>query len=268
MGKLSIVTEESSELRINVADRKIYYNTPGGTVTIIEGSLKYRPLHCSELSKRLESRNWNKSETLFIQGDSSVDNPILRYKKSRPTGEIDTIDTLDLSGNLSFPLCGTLDSSVKAQIDAAYSEIFDSSLTASEEMCFLESTKNVMDTSKCQESIDIIKGSDSYTSGLSLRELIEYSSYPGISARLDMSIKYSVLGSNLEDPTIYTYFTTIDAFRYDNDRNLILEDTVENIGDDLIRLEYFGGVVKLFPISPQISECIINDCTIIYGNFR
>ena len=62
MGKLSIVTDSNSEndkLKINVADRKIYYNTEEGLRVLIEGTLKYRPLHCSELSRRLANTDWN-----------------------------------------------------------------------------------------------------------------------------------------------------------------------------------------------------------------
>lgn len=277
MGKLSIVTDSNSEnekLKINVADRKIYYNTQEGSEVLIEGSLKYRPLHCSELSRRLANRDWNKSETLFIQGDSNVDDPILRYKKyitTRPTGEIDEIDTLSDDQSLSFPLCGNLSSETKDRITEVYTSIFDDSMIAHEEVCFLGSSKNVMKTSECQESIDIIKGPDSYTSSLSLCELIEYSSYPKTSARVDMSIKYSKLNDEMNEASIYTYFTSFKAFEYDRDRNLGIENMIEVISDtteDLIRIEYLGGIVRLFPVSPRITECIINDCTVIYGKFR
>lgn len=277
MGKLSIVTDSNSgneKLKINVADRKIYYNTQEGSVVLIEGSLKYRPLHCSELSRRLANRDWNKSETLFIQGDSNVDDPILRYRKyttTRPTGEIDEIDTLSDDQSLSFPLCGNLSSETKERITEAYTSIFDDSMIAQEEVCFMGSSKSVMRVSECQESIDIIKGPDSYTSSLSLCELIEYSSYPKVSARVDMSVKYSKLTNNLSDASIYTYFTTFKAFEYDRDRNVDVENMVEIISDDtedLVRIEYLGGIIRLFPVSPKITECIINDCTVIYGKFR
>ena len=122
-----------------------------------------------------------------------------------------------------------------------------------------------MKTSECQESINIIKGVDSYTNSLDLSELIEYSSYPGVSCRLDLSIKYSKVENSIV--SVYDYFTIIKAFEYDKDRNLVIEDTIEDIGD-LIRIEYFNGTLRLFPKSPKISECIINDCTVIYGKFR
>ena len=64
MGKLSIVTEDNpnSDIIINSVEKKIYVNN----CNLAEGSLKFKPLKCSELYNRISNRNWNKSETLFI----------------------------------------------------------------------------------------------------------------------------------------------------------------------------------------------------------
>ena len=274
MGKLSIVTDsnlDSEKLKINVADRKIYYGDSLGATVLIEGNLKYRPLHCSELSNKLSDRNWNKSETLFI---SNEDDPTLMYRKYtsetyKSIGEIDEIDTENIDPNLSFPLCKPLNFEVRNKITEMYEEKFDSE--EPQDSHFLVSLKNPINTSECLESIDIIKGYDSYTSSLSLCELIEYSSNPGISARVDLSIRYSKIDSSGIYATVYNYFTMFKAFEYSRDGNLNVENTVEIINDesnDLIRIEYLGGIIRLFPISDTISECIINDCTIVYGKFR
>ena len=92
-----------------------------------------------------------------------------------------------------------------------------------------------------------------------------------ISARLDISIKYSKLNDERTEASINNYFTTFKAFEYDVNRNLIMENTIEIINDntgDLVKIEYFNGIIRLFPLSPRITECIINDCTVIYGKFR
>ena len=102
MKKLSIVTNSNSEtekLKINVADKKIYYNKQEGSVVLIEGSL--------------------------------------RYKKSKPTGEIDEIDVLNTDLDLSFPLCGKLSEETKELIAEAYTSIFDNSMIAREVVCFM-----------------------------------------------------------------------------------------------------------------------------------
>ena len=148
MGKLSIVTDSSlnpEKLKINVSDKKIYYNDSDGTVVLIEGSLKFRPLHCSELNSRLTNRDWNKSETLFISkvsGEDNEDDPILRYRKYtnpeyKPTGEIDCIDSSDPNNDLSFPLCVKLSNSTKEEINWVYNNKFDPIMRASEEVYFL-----------------------------------------------------------------------------------------------------------------------------------
>lgn len=281
--KLSIVSDSSEnpeKLRINVADKKIYYeDVSGNIVVLVEGSLGYRPLHCSEFHNRLANRNWNKSETLFISGvdgESNEDDPILRYRKytnpeNKPTGEIDEIDITSNNSDLSFPLCGDLNDETRERVFEFYENLFDATEGAHEEVCFMGSSKDVINTSDCQESISLVKGFDSYTNSVDLNDLIEYSSYPGTSARVDISIRYSKINDEESVAYIYNYFTTFKAFWYNENRELIIEDTIETISDDtddLVRIEYLGGIIKVFPVSPMVSECIINDCTIIYGNLR
>lgn len=272
MGKLSIVTDNSRDpekLKISVSDRRIYY----GDVAIIEGSLRYRPLHCSELENRLAHRDWNKSETLFIsgvEGEGNEDDPILRYRKyttTKPTGEIDKIDTRSDDSSLSFPLCGVFSDRTKEKIVEAYSSIFDSIVVSQGEV-FMQSPRSVIDTKTCQESISLVTGLDSYTSAINLQDLIEYSSSPGTKARVNLNIQYSKVNSSGSDVAVYSYHTIFDAFKYTEDRDLVLPGIVEVIGDNLIRLEYLGGTIRLFPISLSITECIINNCTVIYGNFN
>lgn len=273
MGKLSIVTDSSEnpeKLKINVSEKKIYY----GNVNLIEGSLRYRPLHCSELYSRLVHRNWNKSETLFISGvedESNEDEPILRYRKytdqnNKPVGEIDVINIRNDDSYLSFPLSRVLTEETKEKIIESYSSIFDSIRIGQDEV-YMKSPKIVMNTEECQESLDLVMGLDSYTVSLDLRDLIEYSSQPKTMARTTLSIRYSKINSGGNDASIYSYHTIFKAFEYDENRNLILPDIIEVIGNNLIRVEYLGGTIRLFPISPSITECIINDCTVIYGNF-
>lgn len=276
MGKLSIVTNSeniSGKLKIS-ASNKIYYSDSGEDIELLEGSPKYRPIRCSELSKRLSNRNWNKSETLFISNDN--DNITLRYRKysddtNLPEGEIDIIDVDNADDNLSFPLTWELSEETKNTIEEMYSDSFDQGTVASEEVCFLKSLKDALNTSKYQESIDLVKGYDSYTNSLSLIELIEYSPYPGTTGRIDLSIKYSKVSSDNTSVSVYNYFTMFKAFEYSNGGVLYIDDTIEIIhdtSDDLIRVEYLGGTIRLFPISHKISECIIDNCTLVYGNLR
>ena len=281
MGKLSIVTDsnDSGKLRINVSDKKICYwdEVEGRDIILVEGLPKYRPMHCSELNKRMKGRNWNKPETLFISGDR--DNPILKYRKyswelnsdNKPVGEIDIIDVDNTNPSLSFPITGEIDERTAMLISDKYYEIFDTNTDANEEICFLRSSKNTLDTSEYQVPVDLIKGYDSYTNSVNICELIEYSSYPRTTGRVDLSIKYSKINLDTNIATVYNYSTIFKAFEYDNNRELSIENTVEIISDgneDLIRIEYFGGTIRLFPVSDKISECIINECTVIYGNFR
>ena len=274
MGKLSIVTENNpnSDITINSVEKKIYCNN----TDLVEGSLRFRPLRCSELHTRLAKRNWNKSETLFISevdGEVNEDIPVLRYKKyndlslSLATGEIDNIDTRDTE--LSFPLCGEINDRAKDVIDREYKLKIGDDIDPLLELSQMKSAKTIRDLSLTENSIDLIKGLDSYTNSVSLKELIEYSSTPNLTGKVDLSIQYSKkVGGTYK---IYNYDTSFCAFKYNDNRNLDIENSIEIIedgGENLIQLEYLSGVIKVLPLSTKITECIINNCTIIYGQLR
>lgn len=66
------------------------------------------------------------------------------------------------------------------------------------------------------------------------------------------------------------YKTTFSAFNYryqENDGGLVLEseDWIKVIGDDEIQVEFIEGILKALPLSNDVSECIISNCTVIYG---
>ena len=272
MGKLSIVTENNpnSDITINSVEKKIYCDN----TDLVEGSLRFRPLRCSELRTRLAKRNWNKSETLFISeidGEVNEDIPVLRYRKyndlSLATGEIDSIDTR--SSELSFPLCGDINDRAIEEIDREYKLKIGADVDPLLEACQMKSSKTLRDLSVTENSIDLIKGLDSYTNSVSLKELIEYSSTPNLTGKVDLSIQYSKkVGGTYK---IYNYDTSFCAFKYNNNRDLDIENSIEIIEDgdeNLIQIEYLSGTIKILPISAKITECIINNCTIIYGQLR
>lgn len=261
MGKLSIVTRTPIENKLTINNNNdIYYIDNNNTVNIIEGELRYRPIHCSELYNKLSLRGIRPYD-LFISGISGEDdyeNPILKFSYIEPHGEIDEIDTTDI--DTSFPLCGKLDRETIERVDDKYRELFGDGLNAGEELSFLSSTNSLMEK-ESQESIDLIKGFDSYTNTVSLNELISYSTEPGLNCRVDLTILYS------KDGEIYNHNTMFTAFDYSEHQLLNIYNTIENI-NNLVQLEYINGVIKVIPISQEVNECIINNCTVIYGKFK
>jgi len=262
MGKLSIITNTPIENKLTINNNNdIYYlNNNGEVINIIEGNLRYRPLHCSELSNKFELRGIRPYDLFIsgIEGEDDYDDPIIKFSYIEPRGEIDEIDTTDI--NNSFPLCGDLSRETKELIDEKYKELFGDSLNADEELRFLSSTNNIADK-EIEESIDLIKSFDSYTNTVNLNELINYSTDAYINCRVDLTILYSIRG------VIYNYNTMFTAFDYNAHQILNIYNTIENI-NNYVQLEYINGTIKVIPISQEVNECIINNCTIIYGKFR
>ena len=261
MGKLSIVTNIPIENKLAINNNnEIYYLTNNGTVNLVEGDLRFRPLHCSELYNKLEVRGIRPYDLFIsgIEGENTEDNPIIKFSYIEPRGEIDTIDTTDIEN--SFPLCGDLSSRAGELVKEKYSELFGTDLNASEELRFLSSTNRVPDR-VLEESIDLIKSFDSYTNTVSLNELINYSTDANLTCRVDLTILYST------EETIYNYNTMFTAFDYNSDKVLNIYNTIEDI-NNLIQLEYINGIIKVIPTSKTVNECIINNCTAIYGKFN
>jgi hypothetical protein len=261
MGKLSIITNTSVENKLTINNNKeIYYITNDGTVNIIEGDLRYRPLHCSELSNKFELRGVRPYDLFIsgVEGEDDYNNPIIKFSYIEPRGEMDEIDTTDTDN--SFPLCGDLDRETKDLIDKKYIELFGDGLKANEELRFLSSTNNISDK-EIIESMDLIKSFDSYTNTVDLNELINYSTDAYINCRVDLTILYSING------VIYNYNTMFTAFDYNAHQVLNMYNTIETI-NNRIQLEYINGTIKVIPTSQEVNECIINNCTAIYGKLK
>lgn len=261
MGKLSIITNTPVENKLTINNNnEIYYTGHQGTVSIVEGDLRYRPIHCSELNTKLSNRRIRPYDLFIsgIDGENDYRDPIIKFSYIEPEGEIDEIDTTDIES--SFPLCGELKKETIEEVDKKYIELFGDNSDATEEINFLLSTNNLADT-EIEASIDLIKGFDSYTNTVSLNELINYSTKSGTSGRVSLTVLYSI------QDTIRSHNTMFEAFNYDSLQNLQIENMIEDI-DGLVQLEYINGVIKVIPISKDVDECIINNCTVIYGRIK
>ncbi len=259
MGKLSIVTNTPEENKLAINNNgEIYYLTNNGTVNLVEGDIRYRPLHCSELYNKLSIRGIRPYDLFIssVDGENNEDNPIIRFSYIEPRGEIDEIDTTDV--NNSFPLCGSLTRGTANIVRNKYIELFGTGeLDAGEELKFLSGTNSVPDR-VFEVSIDLIKSFDSYTNTVSLNELINYSTDADLTCKVDLTVLYSKNG------VIYNHHTTFTAFDYDSNNALNIYNTVEDISNS-VQLEYINGIIKVIPISRDVDECIINNCTVIYG---
>ena len=115
-------------------------------------------------------------------------------------------------------------------------------------------------------SVDMIDSSKDYTNTVNLKGFIKKATGSIKNSTASIDVKYTINGS---ERTTKTY--TID--------NLFLVKTKENSNsitilynnitngkiDDNVNLEFIDGIVRVIPINPEVTECIISKCIVNYG---
>lgn len=108
-------------------------------------------------------------------------------------------------------------------------------------------------------SLDLIDW-DEYTNTVSLVKIANFFQKPGIEAKVDLSIKYNI------DGVISAQDISFKGFEYNDDSELQREDFITTLED--VQLEYINGEVRLVPVNDNISECVISNCLVSYGNIK
>ena len=283
--KLNIITSEeprdNNKLFIVDANESsiLAYKKDGDTIGLTEGSSRFRPIHCSELTERLKERGYNLMGTKFIRRiDSSSLSSELCYDLSSSQSQIPVIMTQfdNLTGNfksdngtflrplLEFSCCGS--DFPMSEIQNEYNLIFDdSNMNTRNEVSFYSSSMSSINLIDDITEIDLIKhNSDSYTNILNISELIYYNAKPGLTGLLDMTVEYSKAGR------IYVKDLSFQAFKYipTEDSNIPMLDIsnyITEINND-VQVEYINNTIRVNSMSSDIDECIISRCMVTYGN--
>lgn len=268
--KLNIITSNNTEdlnilSIINNEDKSSisYMTENNGQINITNEGSRFRPIRLSELKKKLEQRDWNITERKYIS-DVNSEKPILKVKLTPSTEAIDVIDsTNDVSGKYitGVPVSnpeGISDNLKEAfENDPNYKSILDSMI--GNEIYIYNSSRNIIDFVNNSMIISAIKyNSDSYTNTLNLDKLINKSAISNLSGKVDLTVQYS------KDDKIINHDITFEAFKFNNS-GLENMDFIEEINSDVV-VEYSNNTVRVIPISDNINECIIRNCTITYGN--
>jgi hypothetical protein len=144
-----------------------------------------RPLHCSELDKKLKLRNWHKFDTKFITASGELYTRM--YSKIRPNSIIDVINTdpesediekysdyafLSSDRNFNDLVNSLLDVNISEdEIETLYEKIFGA--MKEKEISFYSIQKEVIDILDGSVVFDLIKyGSAEYTDTVSLGEVL------------------------------------------------------------------------------------------------
>lgn len=220
-----------------------------------------RPLHCSELFNKLKSRNWNNIGIKFISTRKDDNNAVKMSYSSSDRVANDGIPYIDTT-NLNFGIKTGLS---EVDIEEGISEVNDlykklyKDMNGIDETRLFRSGKNPIDILNGTTVINLINcDSDIYTNCVNLVELIRHASSKQLSAKVDLSIQYS------KNNKVYTRDLVFKAFDNSNDK-VNIYDFINEIERDVI-IEYINGVVKVLPMSDNIDEFIISNCTVTYGN--
>lgn len=263
-----VSTENTGDLRI-INSGENSYLVNGELIVTERDKSSDRPLHCSELDKKLKLRNWHKFDTKFISTTGELYSRM--YSKIQPNDIIDIINTnpesedIEEYSNYAFlnsdKNLEDLINDKKDEIEILYEKIFGA--MKEREISFYSIQKEVIDILDGSVVFDLIKyGSAEYTDTVSLGEVLKLPHAPTEYGRIDLGIQYTKLGDDDTfkiycKETTFTAFTTIDG-------TLVINELVGDL-DNEIQFEFINGVIKVSPLINDISECIISNCTLTYG---
>lgn len=288
MDKLTFISDSLREGRISLnADKLIVVNSTStgeelhlSDVNIIkeDGSSLFRPIRCSELVNKLLERGWNNLGTKYSSkdADGSIRNLLVpgNLTNTEQTTGVLTINT-ELMENPNGVVVGVPVSRGVTQadcdaIDEEYANRFGK-MDGVNEVWFYRSTKDSIDLPTGTKVMSIIDCNSSiYTNTVNLNQLIHHSSGEKLSAKVDITIQYTkckrAASIELTNPLIYSRDLTFEAFNYSNGQ-LIVNNLMETIDRDVV-LEFINGIIKVTPLTENVLECIIRNCTVTYGNIK
>ena len=288
--KFTIVTNEVPEsletLYISSENRDYpyiaYRDNTGRVVSVYEGSSVYRPIHCSEFLSILNSCGsmmgglgcvipgsvLEVDDLYYLPPILNPANPSIPVLpkitlSARERGEVNTFSTSGLDTgkmtsdwvNAGIKACddwGSLVDVLTERINELYATHIGKGNSTSGPVG-LYSADPLEDT-----MVLSLISPTTYTDTVDLNGVIENISYPGITSKLDISIDYS------DGEKIFSITESFEPFRYLDTGDLFVPEIFITLED--IRVDYIDGVIRVFPIKQEITECIISDCTITYGN--
>lgn len=300
MKKLELVTTNGNIriAEIKLSDTESDYYLVGNNLSLFCNNPFLRLSRISELSKRLEIRDWHiagRRYTQLLDSDSDgqpdwdPDNVELYYSEKGSGGFVNVISDTSSGVRLRHPEASEENKrKLEAEIKALSSlpdggrlkEIYDS--MSNSEIYLYSRSKNTVDILNGSVTIDVIPyNSDVYTNIVDISVLTGYQVSPGISTRIDIGIQYS---KNIPEETVdpdtgvvtkieyveklYSKETSFMGFKYvstdDGGIKLVNNSYVENIGTDIV-IEYTNNIIRVVPKSIDIDECIISNCTVTYG---
>lgn len=257
-----------------------YRNQDGNETRIsFNSSDKNRPIYSSELVEKLKKCNWLVNKNIY-QSDTTDDWRIIfcsRDSKALDSkGYIYDINQslITEETNTSFPLTNLDKEITSYQFEQAWDNLFKNipeevkieieNMAKSKEIYLFNDSREEIDFLNSSNSATLVDyNSGTYTNSLDLKSILsgKVCENNKTSMKVDLSIQYSTI-----DGKIINHNTTFEGLSVRN-KELVMIDFIEEVGSD-VTIEYLNGIIRLFPESERVVECIISNCSITYGNLE
>ena len=282
MNKLSIVSYDNNSsdivIKNNSEDKSAPYlcqvERSGDGSIVREKKLKYnkdsiqKPVYKSELYQKLKAYRWLLGKNLFI------DNDVVKVASDKyfPSNQIYSLNRGAVDGTT---LTISDEKRIKTSLEQLFSNLTDSdkenieNMIKTNEVYLLNNSKGSIDFLDMSNTCLLIDyDSDIYTNILDLKKLINKKPIKeNTTLKVDLSIQYSKRNEEIDkfSGEIFTYnfditFSGIEI----KDGKVIYKNFINEQND--IRIEYLNGIIQLIPLSSDITECIISNCLVTYGN--
>lgn len=292
--KIKLVTTKTdstpdSTLYIIPGDNPDIRYKSGNQEVIISLDKKDRPLYCSELVNMFRDCNWFISKrpiivdnegddfSIYLLSDNRRENtPIYEFIQSSSKIPTDTIldeenwweefwedikDSIKSDGEISE----SIKDSILEEIESRKMKI--ETMAKTNEIYLFDNSTNKIDFLNNHNIIRLVEyNSDVYTDTVDIKKVLSgISCKSGItSSKIDLSIQYTKKKGN--SISILNHNTTFEGFSVSG-KNIEITNFIETVGDD-VDIEYLNGVIKLYPKTNNIIECIISNCIISYGKLN
>lgn len=234
---------------------------------------KDRSIYCSELLKKVKNSDWFRHKRLVVDGalddfdikllSSDIKSPQPEYYIiESDLGDLVPINTPDELGVFEFNnIWGSIFNDINPDLAAQW-ETQINDMLESNEIYLYNSSKGIINILESSREVNLVENkSDIYTDTLDLRSIFFGETLSeDIKNKIDLSIQYTILG----DKKIYSTDICFSGFFFKNSK-LVSNDFIRKINEDII-VEYLNGIIRVIPNSDKVLECIINNCTITYGN--
>ena len=217
---------------IYVDSGKLYSDS----IEVGDGQSILRPLHATEINKKLKTRDWNiyprkyvKEGELFIAREQSTSPALVvdsRTKGIQQSHQVENYSEI-----------------FKTEFLRTYKDVLDI-MNKKGEIYIYDSSKRTIDLLKSSILINVVReDSNQFTTTADLGDIL----ITGFDGKIDLSLRYTKGGD------IYSYSITLPTS----------SDT--SAGNSDIEIEYKGRVLSAFPKNKNVDECIINSLQVTYG---